>query len=309
MHNPQNPVYSIIICTYNRERYIGDTLNSVANLDFAQEQIELLLIDNNSTDRTPEICKEFRQRHPDYPLRYIQETEQGLSSARNTGIREARGAILIFLDDDVYLDPDYLSYVDAHFNQYTDTAAAGTKIQVHYENREPTWMSHYLRPMLGEQNLGRVSKEFGANRYPFGGSMAIRSEVLAQTGGFDTRIGRKGNALGANEEKDLFDRIRQRGHIIRYVPDAVLKHRIDDLRLTHDYVRRQAIGIGYSDHVRLEQAPFAQKSARYFKELIKIAATSVLGLYHLLRLEPAKSRMLAKFRWWVIAGLTGRHKP
>jgi glycosyltransferase involved in cell wall biosynthesis len=303
------PEYSIIICTYNRERFVGDTLNSVAAMDFDSDRLELLLIDNNSTDRTREICTEFKRQHIGYPFRYIQETQQGLSFARNRGIREAKGSVLIFLDDDIYADQDYLNHVDAHFKQYPTTAAAGTRVDVHYENKEPEWMSHFLRPMLGEQNWGVTVKEYRPGRYPFGCSMAIRADVIRKTGGFDTRIGRKGKALGANEEKDLFDRIRHKGYIIRYIPHAVLRHRIDDARLTEDYVCKQAIGIGFGDYIRFKDASFTQKSGRYFKELIKVGGTVVLSIYHILRFEPAKSKMLLKFRWWVISGLLGIKKP
>jgi glucosyl-dolichyl phosphate glucuronosyltransferase len=309
MDKKLNPDYSIIICTYNRERFIGETLDSVSGLDFDQSRLELLLIDNNSTDQTPQICRDFQSKNPAYPFRYVTEIQQGLSFARNRGIQEASGNILLFLDDDIFIDKDYLNHVDSMFRMYPETAAFGTRIIVHYENSEPAWMSHYLRPLLGEHNLGLKVLEYRSGRYPFGGSMGIKKELFESIDGFDTRIGRSGNTLGGNEEKALFDIIQRKGYIIRYIPDAVLYHRIDDQRLSMDYVRRQAVGIGYSDHIRIRSMTLRDRGFRYTHELVKIIATLLLSLYHLIKLEPERSNMLIRFRWWVFMGLIGRMKP
>ena len=91
---------SVIICTYNRERYIYNALKSIAEQDFPLSGYEIVLVNNNSTDNTENICKDFKRDYPQVDFRYFIETNQGLSYARNRGVKESSGDILIFVDDD-----------------------------------------------------------------------------------------------------------------------------------------------------------------------------------------------------------------
>ena len=100
---------SVIICTYNREKFLYDALRHVAENDFPVSEYEIVLVNNNSTDRTESECQRFASDFPTVQFRYFVETKQGLSHARNRGIDESRGDILIFLDDDSFVKPDYLS--------------------------------------------------------------------------------------------------------------------------------------------------------------------------------------------------------
>ena len=94
------PTFSIIICTYNRDKYIYNVLKSIAENDFPTEKFEIILINNNSTDNTEEECNRFRTDFPLPNYRYFIEKEQGLSYARNRGINKSTGDILIYVDDD-----------------------------------------------------------------------------------------------------------------------------------------------------------------------------------------------------------------
>ena len=74
---------TLIICTYNREKYIGPLLESIAKNDYPTSDYEIVLVDNNCTDNTRGVCEQFATTHPEITLRYVVETEQGLSAARN----------------------------------------------------------------------------------------------------------------------------------------------------------------------------------------------------------------------------------
>lgn len=87
---------SIIICTYNRDRYLFDTLRHIAENDFPSQYYEIVLIDNNSTDHTIAACQRFEKAFPEICFRYFPEKSQGLSFARNRGIKEAGGNYLFF---------------------------------------------------------------------------------------------------------------------------------------------------------------------------------------------------------------------
>ena len=86
---------SIIICTYNRAKYIRPLLDSIVANDLPKQDYEIILVDNNCTDNTRDICCTFASDHSDLMFRYTIESQQGLSAARNKGIKEAKGNILV----------------------------------------------------------------------------------------------------------------------------------------------------------------------------------------------------------------------
>ena len=111
---------SIIICTYNRARYLFDTLRHIAENDFPTRHYEIVLIDNNSTDHTIATCQRFEKAFPEICFRYFLEQSQGLSFARNRGMKEARGELLVFLDDDAFVHKDYLKNLEHQFTAHPD---------------------------------------------------------------------------------------------------------------------------------------------------------------------------------------------
>ena len=99
---------SIIICSYNRASYIREALSALYNQTAPLEQFEVFVVDNNSTDETPEVFKAWRAKHPNGQFNYITETSQGASYARNTGAKLAKGEWLCFIDDDAIAFPDFV---------------------------------------------------------------------------------------------------------------------------------------------------------------------------------------------------------
>ena len=91
-------VLSIIVCTYNREVYIGNTLAHLTTQTGDSSHWEAIVVDNNSTDNSAKIARQFIEEHTDFNFRYILETQQGLSYARNRGIAEAKGNLISFID-------------------------------------------------------------------------------------------------------------------------------------------------------------------------------------------------------------------
>ena len=99
---------SVILCTYNRDKYIYNVLKSVADNDYPRDQYEIVLVNNNSTDTTESECQRFVADYPDIRFRYCVEKSQGLSYARNCGIRQSAGDLLVYVDDDATVNKEYL---------------------------------------------------------------------------------------------------------------------------------------------------------------------------------------------------------
>ena len=98
---------SVIIPTYNRCNFLRELLDSVAAQSYPTERFEVIIVDDGSADKTADITRE------DFPftLRYFWQTNQGDAAARNLGVQQSRGDVLVFLDDDILIESDYLTHL------------------------------------------------------------------------------------------------------------------------------------------------------------------------------------------------------
>ena len=297
---------TLIICTYNREKYIGPLLDSIAKNDYPTSDYEIVMVDNNCIDNTRGVCEQFAAEHPEITLRYVVETEQGLSAARNKGIKEAKGDIIIYVDDDALVDADYIRIYAEHFATHPETMAAGGPIEPLYETEEPKWMSSYTKALLTAwMNYGDKVREYPNGRYPGGGNAAYRKVVFEKVGLFNTELGRKGSALLASEEKDIFDKMKAQGMQVLYLPTPVLHHIIPQAKLEEDYFNRLTLQIGRSERMRTCAISKGKYIKRLFSEGIKWGGTlALLGIYTL-QGHPMKGWKLVLFRRNVTKGLLG----
>ena len=297
---------SVVICTYNREKYIGGLLESIVANTLPKSEYEVLLVDNNCTDGTHEVCMAFAAAHPDVSFRYVYEQQQGLSAARNKGIAEAKGDILVYIDDDALIDEGYLHVYSDFFASTPDAYAAGGPIEPLYETSEPEWMSPYVKALLtAYMNYGDKVRLYPRGRYPGGGNAAYRAEVFKKIGLFNTALGRNGESLMGSEEKDIFDKMRRCGMSVYYLPEAVLHHIIPQKKLEEDYFRRLTLQIGRSERQRTLSLSLGDYLVRLASEAVKWAGTIVLATGYTCLLQPSKGGKLLRFRANVTKGLLG----
>ena len=189
---------SIVICTYNRVKILKETLESYLTLCRPIEfKIELLIVDNNSNDETLQMVDQFMQYHPE--VRYVFEPEPGLSYARNTGVKESRGDIIIYVDDDVYFDSNWLVEVGRIFKEYPDASCMGGRIIPVFEIGKPDWITDDLLTPYGLTNSGDIIKWMLYPEYPFGGNMAFKRTVFDKIDMFNPNLGRKKKNLLSNK--------------------------------------------------------------------------------------------------------------
>ena len=295
---------SVIICTYNRDKYIYNVLKSIAGNDFSPEKFEIILVNNNSTDNTASECKRFQSDFPQTEFHYVIEKNQGLSYARNRGIEEATGDVLIYVDDDATVNKEYLQAYSSFFEQHLTAMAAGGPIIPVYETQEPKWMSHFTLPLItGYLHKGNRVLEFKGEKYPGGGNAAYRKSVFEKTGLFNVDLGRKGDNLMGAEEKDIFDKMRSLGMKYYYLPDTILYHIIPDAKLTKEYFDRLTYSIGKSERMRTKAISQWKYAKRIISEGIKWVVSLFLCIGYTLMLTPQKGWKLILFRRNVTKGL------
>ena len=294
----ENMLASVIMCTYNRDKYIYNVLKSIADNKISVDQYEIVLVNNNSNDNTEAECNRFTTDYPDVKFRYFIERNQGLSYARNRGIQEANGDLLVYVDDDALINDEYLQTYIKFFEEHPEIDAAGGPIIPKYETEEPSWMS-------GKLYVGDKVREFPSHSFPGGGNAAYRKSVFDKVGLFNVELGRKGNSLIGAEEKDIFDKMTTLGMRFFYLPTAILYHLIPEKKLTKEYFDNLTYSIGKSERIRTKNISTIKYLKRLVMEGIKWAASFVLCAYHTIKLSPKKGIKLLQFRWNVTKGLLG----
>lgn len=298
---------SVIFCTYNREKYLYNALMSVAKQDFPHQDYEIVMVNNNSTDSTESICKQFQADYPQVEFRYFLETNQGLSYARNRGVKESKGDILVFVDDDATVFDHYLSYIARFFSTHTDVSACGGPIEPVYETEKPKWLSLYTEQLLGGALYeGDKEKPFRNGKYPGGGNSAFRKEVFDKYGLFNVELGRKGTGLIGAEEKDLYDRLTRCNEVFYYLPQMGIYHYIPEKKLSESHFKELTYSIGKSERIRTKAVSPKAYRSRILSECKKWLGSVVLFFIYTIKLTPSKGRKLLQFRWNVTRGLLGK---
>lgn len=298
---------SVIFCTYNREKYLYNALKSISQQNIPYHDYEIVMVNNNSTDSTESICKQFRYDYPGVNFRYFLETQQGLSYARNRGVQESKGDVLVFVDDDATAFESYLSSIKSFFESHPTVSACGGPIVPVYEVEKPKWLSHYTEQLIGGALYeGDKIKPFNNGKYPGGGNSAFRKQVFNKYGLFNVELGRKGTGLIGAEEKDLYDRLTRGGEKFYYLPQMGIHHYIPEKKLTESHFRELTYSIGKSERIRTKSISPNAYQNRIFAECKKWAGSIVLFFAYALRLSPDKGWKLIQFRWYVSKGLLGK---
>ena len=208
------PSVSAIICTRNRAASLKRCLEAMQALDLAGADFELLIIDNGSSDATRDTADAFIAVAP-FAARYLFEPRRGLSHARNTGIRAARGDILLFTDDDCYVRPDWVRQAIAAFGPDLRQVIGG---RVDLFDKD-----HLSITIKTDPEPEKMASFVRLHGFVIGANMAIGRPVHEEIGVFDTRLG-AGTLLRAAEDTEIVYRAFKAGVPVRYEPAIAVEH-------------------------------------------------------------------------------------
>ncbi len=204
---------SVVVPAYNAESTLPDCLESLGQLVYPRDCYEVIVVDNGSTDRTPELAKA-------YPVKLVTEPRQGAASARNCGVREAGGEVITFIDSDCVVDPHWLQKLMSRFESPNVNVCGGRVEAWHPTSIVERYI--VLRRILDQEKMLESSRPFGL---PFivTANAAFRRQVFDKVGYFDETLDVAGVAHG--EDADLCWRIQWAGLRLDYEPDAIVYHR------------------------------------------------------------------------------------
>ena len=283
------PFVTVAIGTYNRSRWLRETLDFLTLQDYPADRWELLIVDNNSKDDTRQVVEAYAAA-PKAP-RYIFEIKQGSSHARNRAIEEAKGDYLVFLDDDMLGGSNWLSLIMEPFLRpgSEKIGAVGGEVIPFFPEGLPKWLEGQWEPFNYRPDVGPIKP----SQLPMTANLALRSSVLRQIGGFRTDLGRFGNRLTGSEDHELVRRVRAAGYEIWLSPPAGLKHQIPANRLTFKYTFRLCFDSSRSRVIERSShkgSGLPWLLSRIPAYCLHIVMSLLLALLCLLILQPGKSK-------------------
>jgi glucosyl-dolichyl phosphate glucuronosyltransferase len=305
----------IVICTYNRASKLNEAMQSILNAEVPENvSVQLTIVDNNSTDKTDTLIRQFTKNGSKISIQCLFEENQGKSHALNTALRHITGDLIAFTDDDVTVDKCWIREMVKALQKYPEHKCFGGKVVVIYPENMPNWLDihesmKFVKSIFVDRDDGDMEIEYGVNtisKTPSGCNMFFRRKVVDKNGPFRQDLGPVGNNLGFSEDTDYCQRLLEKGERFMYIPSAIIYHPVHTERLTKRYLLNWQYKCGRSEVRRnggYKETPKVFGMPRYlFRKFIQHAVGLGLSLetkerfYHRLRLYYAFGEIVEHVR-------------
>lgn len=235
---------TIAVCTWNRSSLLEKTLDRMTHLILPSFCTwEIVVVNNNCTDSTDRVIDAYSDK---LPLKRIFESQQGLSNARNAAIAAAQGEYIIWTDDDVLVDEDWIKgYVDA-FRAHPEAVLFGGPVQPWFEGDPPNWILEgwaSVSSAFATRDFGDTPFALDSERLPFGANFAVKTTEQRSVL-YDPNFGLSHGKILLGEETLVMKTLLNRGLTGWWVPSSKVQHWIPKSRQRVAYVRKYFVGYG-----------------------------------------------------------------
>jgi glycosyltransferase involved in cell wall biosynthesis len=293
---------TVILCTYNRCENLASALESVAASQMPDSVLwEVLVVDNNSKDKTRQVVEEFVSRFPGR-FRYAFESRSGKSNALNMAIQNSQAPILAFMDDDVQVEPDWLQKLTGIFQNPAYIGVGGRIFPEKSFILQP-WLDPSIPYALAPLAMFDLGPEPGElNEPPFGTNMAFRREAFARYGDFRRDLGPQPGSEIRSEDTEFGMRLLLAGERLWYEPAAVVYHAVSKQRVKQSYFLNWWYGKGRGD-VREGLFEGEKRWSLFGIPLVLLRRIAVWSLRGLLSFRRSR-RFNCKVKiWWLAGGI------
>lgn len=247
--NRQRPFISVVLPTFNRANWLADALRSLTQQQTANKfEFEIVVCDNASTDNTAEVVASIAESSR-IPIRYCFQSKAGDAPTRNRALQVATGEWLAFFDDDQVAPGNWLSELVAAAAR-TSGSIIGGAVQLDLTARQRTEFGSAISAALRETDLYPQLQPYLRRALPGTGNALVSRSVFDAIGNFDESF------VSGGSDFDFFGRARAAGFAMWYAPDAVIRHRVDPIRLTAEHLRLDALsgGAEHAEHIDLKRS-------------------------------------------------------
>ncbi len=234
---------SVVLCTHKISETLKDCLEALCMQDANPEDFEIVFVNNNFKEPAlKELVQDMRQKYSNISINYITAPQKGLSFARNCGMWEAKGEIILYVDDDAIARPNVVTETIKSFEGRADLGTCGGQVLL--------TVPESAKDLVNEETIGlwsnlsidgegfRYAKDYG--EFPYGANFAVRSDALRMIGGFRCNYGRVGNNFAGGEETLVCFMMNEIHMKVGLNADSIVEHRVDPDRFTLEHVEKTA---------------------------------------------------------------------
>ncbi|WP_406825677.1 glycosyltransferase family 2 protein [Pedobacter sp. KACC 23697] len=274
---------SVIIPTYNRALFIKQTLESFVLQNYPN-MLEIIVVNNNSTDHTLAVIKELSAKYP--IIKYYEEQRQGVHYARNTAIQYAKGEVLYYTDDDMIADPDLLTNLLQTFEVNDKIAVVSGRVLPKWAITPPNWILKYCLNAHLSLNLDETPLIISDQMINiFSCHEAILKEAIIKAGGFNPE-NTKGEWIG-DGETGLSIKLLNLGYLQAYNGSSIIRHIIPETRMTQRYLNKRFANQANCDSFTIYRAANGLSNSKLFANILRnfmtILYKSLVTPWHFLR--------------------------
>ncbi|MEQ9362911.1 MAG: glycosyltransferase [Leptospirales bacterium] len=237
---------SVIITTLNREADIGLTLDRLAEQSLGADRFEVLVVDGGSTDRTEDVVNERANLHARHSFRFLVELEAGVTAARHLGAKEARGDLLVYIEDDARAEPKALAAILECFED-PEVHLVGGRCIPDYDSEPPAWIEKFFDRTPEGFSCGSLSLIDQGDRLQetsphniWALNFSIRKQTLNDLDGFHPDLMPPGfKEFQGDGESGVSNKLIERKLKAVYHPDVTIHHRIQADRFSGEYFEKR----------------------------------------------------------------------
>lgn len=241
---------SVLFATRNRGRILRDVLASYCALESPRSGWQLVVVDNGSTDETPEVIASFER---DLPICRVVEPRPGKNIALNAALAFIEGDLTVLTDDDAFPDREWLSKLREAADSHPDYTMFAGAVLPRWEEPPPNWVQWIEQGPVYTLTNPSLREGPIPSFLVFGPNMAVRSSIFEAGVRFDPAIGPRGRDYPMGSETKFTQFLEQQGHRAWYVPAAKVEHLVQKSQLTIPWVMQRAVRYGRG-HYRLYYA-------------------------------------------------------
>ena len=287
---------TIVVCTCSRVTLLRGALESLLGQNWASDHtVELLVIDDGSTDATPQLLADLASAAP-FPIRVLNGPQAGIAAARNLGFSQAHGQWIASFDDDQIAPSGWLRALRERADRAGAVCIGGALTLTYPSGTPDPSPGPRVRSILGEHSPYPTAQRYAPNSQPATNNALLHRNVFFTSGGFHIGLTEGG------EDKDLFQRVRNAGYSLWFEPAATATHITPSTRLAVKNLRWTSTRLGVSD------ARLALWSSRYIVlkiTLIRIAAALLRDIPSLLFANPSQRLEYRCSLWYTQGFLRG----
>jgi len=287
---------TVLITTYNGAPTLPEVLAAYGRLVSPVGGWKLIVVDNGSTDATPEILESFRAR---LPLQVLHQVQRGQNAARNTGLPHLDGDLAVFSDDDTVPSPEWLTALRAAADAHGDFTIFAGPILPRWSSPPPRWLLDWVPLSPTYAVLPRTEEGPVPARRAFGPNVTLRRSVFADGRRFDETIGPKGPDYPMGAETEFLIRLGEEGARAWHCAGAVVHHIVREFQMNEAWVLERARRFGRGQY-RLMSRSWTTEPVRILgrpRHLIwRVARQHVRVAHALVRRRPDEA---FKTRWFL----------